>query len=383
MNPEIASILGDVFRERFGGRPEFLVRSPGRVNLIGEHTDYNDGFVLPMAIDRASFIALRARPTPKLSLYSIDQHELLELDLTDLERGDPSWREYPKAMAWVLGRAGYSLLGFEAVSLGQVPLGAGLSSSASFELALARAFQVAGGHIWGGKSLALLAQAAENEWIGVSSGIMDPFVCALGRAGHALLVDCRSLEYETLPMPPGLSVVVLDTTTRRGLVTSAYNQRRHECERGARLLGVPTLRDADELTLSARGHLLDLTLRRRVEHVLSENERTLRAREALLRGDTELLGRLLDESHRSLRELYEVSSPALDGIVQIARSVKGCFGARMTGAGFAGCALALVEGPKTESFVAEVTRRYCAELGVEPVLYVCGPAAGAEVTAFA
>ncbi|MBX6364604.1 MAG: galactokinase [Gemmatimonadetes bacterium] len=367
------------FAERFGGAPTFVVRAPGRVNLIGEHTDYNDGFVLPIAIDREVRIALRPRGDGRVVLRSLDYDETLVLEPAAVRRTGAGWGEYVKGVAWALREAGLTAAGWEGVMAGDVPRGAGLSSSAAVELAALRAFAAAGGLPWRPLEMARLGQRVENAWIGVASGIMDQTVIAAGRAGHALLIDCRSLAIEPAPLPDGAAVVVLDTGTRRGLVGSAYNDRRRQCEAAARHFGVAALRDVALDGFRERAAGLDPVTHRRARHVVTENDRTLRAADAMRRGDVAGLGRLMDASHASLRDDFQVTNAALDAIVEIARAQPGCHGARMTGAGFGGCAVALVDADAAAAFVAEVGRRYAALTGLRAECYVCQAADGASV----
>lgn len=383
MSPEPLEQVVQAFRARYGTAPTHVVRGPGRVNLIGEHTDYNGGFVLPMAIDRATWMAVRATGHRQVRVHSLAHSETLDFDLDRLSKASPSWREYPKAVAWALADARFELRSFDAVSVCQVPMGAGLSSSASFELALARAFQVVSGYDWDPVRQAVLCQRAENAWIGVNSGVMDPLIAATGIAGHATLIDCRSLLAEALPLPRGTLVVVMDTATRRDLTESAYNTRRDECERAARHFGLSTLRDLSPDVFEVRSHELTPEIRHRVRHVLSENHRTLRARDAMRQGDARRLGALIDQSHVSLRDDFEVSTRELNCIVDIARRLPGCLGARMTGAGFGGCAMALVQVDGAQAFVDEVARAYQQATKLKPAIYVCRAAAGASVTSLA
>ncbi|MCD4726587.1 MAG: galactokinase [Pirellulales bacterium] len=386
------------FANRFGHLPNWIVRAPGRVNLIGEHTDYNDGFVLPMAIDRAVWIALRPRDDRIVSVYSIDYDETGEFSLDELVmpaikprpsvappsatdgRGFISgWIEYLKGTAWSLQEAGHRLTGWDGVLAGDVPLGAGLSSSAALEMAVARAFAAAGKLPWEPAEMAKLGQRAENQWVGVNCGIMDQLISAAGRAGNALLIDCRSLQTEPVPLPQGTSVVVLDTSTRRGLVDSAYNERRRQCEQAARLLDVHALRDATTERLERSADKMDPAVLSRARHVIAENDRTLLAAAAMRRGDAAELGRLMHQSHRSLRDDYEVSSDALNAMVECASAQRECFGARMTGAGFGGCAVALVRAEATDDFARDVAAAYERKTGHSPAVYVCQAADGAEV----
>jgi galactokinase len=374
------------FGQRFGASPTFLARAPGRVNLIGDHTDYNDGFVLPMAIDRSVWIALRPRGDRRVVVYSVDFAERAGFDLdaemsSALAEGERrGWIEYVHGVAWSLREAGYPLgRGWDGVAAGDVPVGAGLSSSAALELATARAFAGLGGVAWEPISMARLAQRAENEWVGVNCGIMDQLISSAGIAGHALLIDCRSLATRAVPIPSEAAVVVLDTSTRRGLVDSAYNERRAQCEAAATFFGVPALRDVDATAFAARAAELDPTIRKRARHVVTENERTLAAATALEGADVGRVGELMDESHSSLRDDFEVSRPELDTMVRLARTHDGCYGARMTGAGFGGCAVALIDGAAAQDFAREVTRRYAAEVGLQPAVYVCTASQGASL----
>lgn len=366
------------FEQRFGTRPSLLVRAPGRVNLIGEHTDYNDGFVLPMAIDRAVWIALRPRDDRQVHVYSLDFDEAADFDLDALKHENAGWAEYVKGVAWALQEAGEYLHGWEGVLAGDVPVGAGLSSSAALEMATARAFAEVSGWTWEPAQMAKVGQRAENAWVGVNCGIMDQMISAAGQASHALLIDCRSLAAEVVPLPPGTRVVVLDTATRRGLVDSAYNQRRAQCEEAAHFFGVPALRDVTLEAFEARAAELEPLTRRRARHVITENARTLAAAAAMRQGDAAALGHLMDASHTSLRDDFEVSSTALNQMVEIARQQPGCFGARMTGAGFGGCAVALVAAEAAESLAAAVTTRYQQATGRQPNVYICTATDGAS-----
>src|SRR5690348_11587120 len=300
------------FERRFGGEPEFCARAPGRVNLIGDHTDYNDGFVLPMAIDREVWFAVRARADRRVKVHSLDFHQDASFALDDGGARKGGWVEYVRGVAWALEENGRPTRGWEGVAAGDVPLGAGLSSSAALELAAARTFAAVSGVVWQPVAMARLAQRAENEWVGVNCGIMDQLISAAGAAGHALLIDCRSLETRSVAIPDSAAVVVLDTGTRRGLVDSAYNERRSQCEQAAAFFGVPALRDVDLATFQSRESELDPITRRRARHVITENARTVAAAELLEKGDVAAVGLLMDQSHVSLRDDFEVSRPELD-----------------------------------------------------------------------
>lgn len=368
-------ILAD-FSSRYGAGAAAVVRSPGRVNLIGEHTDYNDGYVFPMAIDLATWIALRPRDDGRLVLHALDHDETLECDLSNLTREAMSWREYPRGVAHVLREAGYTLRGWEGVTACDIPMGTGLSSSASYELAVARAFAHVSGLAWDPKKMALLCQKAENDWVGVQCGVMDQMICALGEEGKAVFIDCRSLETQSAPLPKETSVLILDTGTRRGLVDSAYNERREQCRAAAAHFNVPALRDLDVKTFVSRADELDEVTRKRSRHVVSENQRTRHALEAMKNDDAVRLGRLMNESHISLRDDFEVTNRELDIMARIARAQKGCLGARMTGAGFGGCAIALVHASEAVPLARAIGIAYREESGLEPAVYVTSPAKG-------
>lgn len=350
-----------------------MIRAPGRVNLIGEHTDYNDGFVLPMAIEQTTWLALRARDDRSVRVASVG-HADIDFQLDNMEPGTGSWAEYLKGVAWSLGGR---LSGWEGALATDIPIGAGLSSSASLEIATSLAFASVSDQTWEPKAAARTCQRAENEWVGVGSGIMDQLIVATAEAGCASLIDCRSLEVKNAPLPQDIAVVILDTGTRRQLVGSEYDQRLASCQRAAAAAGVTALRDLSPPDLTMLVHLVDEATFRRARHVVTENARTQDAAVALLAGDIDRFGELMSESHRSLRDDYEVSTDALEAIVRAAFETLGCIGARMTGAGFGGCAVALVYDGATADFIATVTHRYLAATGICPVLYVTKAAAGA------
>lgn len=360
------------------------MRAPGRVNLIGEHTDYNDGFVMPLAIERATWLALRRRTDGRVVLHSTDFGDSDELDLAlvnQKEANGASWSGYLRGVAWSMNQRFSQLDGWEGVSMTTIPIGSGLSSSASFELAVAGAFAAAGDLEWDAKRMAVICHKAEVEWVGVNCGMMDHLASAEGKAGYALLIDCRSLESRAIPLPSGLLVVILDTGKPRTLAGSAYNERRAQCEEASRLLGVNSLRDASLDMLERGKSLMSSVIYRRARHVITENDRTLRAATAMQEGDATLLGNLMVESHQSLRDDYEVSCRELDLMVEASLAVEGCVGARMTGAGFGGCAVALVEENALEDFLARVSRAYQSATGIEPKLYATVATDGVEVDA--
>ncbi|MFV9672792.1 MAG: galactokinase [Acidimicrobiia bacterium] len=365
-----------LFRDHFGVDPEFVVRTPGRVNLIGEHTDYNDGFVLPMAIDRSVWIALRTRNDRIVRIVS-SGHPETEFDLDGLVPGIDGWAEYVKGVAWSIGSAGLS--GWDGAVASDIPIGAGLSSSAALEIAATLIFATVSGEKWDPIASALAAQHAENEWVGVSCGIMDQLIVATACEGHATLIDCRTLELAPVPLPDDVAIVILDTGTRRQLVDSEYDERRRACERAAEAASVPALRDLSVADLGALSDLVDEVTFRRARHIVTENDRTIEAASALGSGDTARFGQLMAASHRSLRDDFQVSSEALDLMVEIASGVDGCLGARMTGAGFGGCAVALVAASGAAAFVNEVVESYASATGLDPKAYVTGAASGAGI----
>ena len=377
----------DAFANRYGGEVACVARAPGRVNLIGEHTDYNDGFVMPLAIDRAAWIAMRPRDDGIVSVHSLDYDATETFSVAadqPLTKGAISWVEYIKGVAWVLQEAGYPLTGWDGVLCGDVPQGAGLSSSAALEVVTARSFAASSGFEWDPVKMAIFGQRSENRWMGVNCGIMDQMISATGRAGHAMMIDCRIVVTDRagdaltpVPLPPGTSIVVLDTATRRGLVDSKYNERRAQCEAAAKFFGVMALRDVDLGRFNAECSGLDEVTRRRARHVISENTRVLAAAEAMRRGDIVSLGMQMVESHKSLRDDYEVSSDALNLMVELSLAETCCFGARMTGAGFGGCAMALVDAASAGEFATRIAAEYEKQSQLTPNVYVCTATDGA------
>lgn len=376
----IADLVSNRFATLFGEAPAFLIRAPGRVNLIGEHTDYNDGFVLPMAIDRAVWIAMQPRADRQVIIHSLNFDDVARIDLDDLRRQNFGWHEYVKGVAHIM-QVEHPLTGWEGVLAGDVPIGAGLSSSAAVEMAAARAFAATAHLPWDPTRMARVGQRAENEWVGINCGIMDQMISAAGRRDHALLIDCRSLKTQAVPLPPETVVVVLDTATRRGLVDSAYNERRAQCETAAAYFGVPALRDVDMATFESAGNGLDPVVWRRARHVISENERTLAAAKAMQGGDAAEMGRLMNASHVSMRDDFEISRDEMDVMVALAQAEPVCYGARMTGGGFGGAAVALVRAVEAKPFAAAVAAAYQRATGLEPQIYICKATDGAAVVA--
>jgi galactokinase len=373
------------FRARYGYAPAIVASAPGRVNLIGEHTDYNEGFVLPMAIDRAVAVAAAQRPDRLLRMYAENIQDSVSAPLDDLYPSSRStWSNYVKGVASQLERAGDRLPGMDLCIRGNIPRGAGLSSSAAIELASALAFQAAGGHHRPLLHLARLCQRAENEFVGIRCGIMDQLVSAVAREGHAALIDCRTLLVEFVPFPAGAVILVFDSGVRRALADSAYNARHDECAAAAAAIakevpGVTALRDVTRAAFDAAGATLEPTLRKRARHVVSEDDRVLQAVAALKSSNLDRTGKLMYESHMSLRDDFEVSTPELDAIVDLAATCEGVFGARMTGAGFGGSAITLVSAGNADAVGTCVAAKYRHRTGKSIPALACRPAPGARV----
>jgi galactokinase len=373
------------FDERFGASGRRIAVAPGRVNLIGEHTDYNDGFVLPMAIGKAAVVVFRPRDDRLLRAYSVAFDEQQQISLDALRApGGSGWLSYVAGVAWAFASEGLATRGLDVVVDGDVPLGAGLSSSAALELATARALAEAASVPWDAVRMAKLGQKAENRYVGMNCGIMDQFASAACEQGKALLLDCRSLETQAVPVPARAAVVVMDTGARRKLAGSAYNDRRAACERVVAAISrtrreVRALRDVSLSQLEAARASLDPTDFQRASHVVPENTRPVELAKAFAQDDLALAGRLMNDSHASLRDLYAVSCEELDQITEIARRQPSCYGARMTGAGFGGCAVALVDAAAVEAFSAAVLSAYQAKVDLPAALYPCRPQAGARL----
>lgn len=371
------------FQTRFGEFPAFIVRAPGRVNLLGEHTDYNEGFVLPVAVDRAAWVAASPRLDPVAHIAALDIGEEVTFPLNPVPPREGNWADYPRGVAWALGERGFSLSGLNAVLTSDVPIGAGLSSSAAVEVAFAWTWRTLSNLPLDRTELALLCQRAENEYVGVRCGIMDQMASVWGREGHAILLDCRTLEVEHVPIPPGVSIVVADTLVRRELAASEYNRRRRECEEAVRILaqylpGIRALRDVTPEDLDRFGHHLPPVLLKRARHVVHSNARVLAAVQAFRAGDLVAVGAAMRRSHISLRDDYEVSSPELDTLAEAAWEVPGCYGARLTGAGFGGCIVALADAGAVDELERHLKRVYEARFGRTPTVLVCQPSQGAQ-----
>jgi len=371
------------FQEMFGASPR-IFRAPGRVNVIGEHTDYNDGFVMPAAIEFYTWVAAAKRGDRVLEAYSDRFDEKITLSL-DALAGPPRrhWGDFIRGVAAVLQNAGYNLAGCNLVIHGDVPLGAGLSSSASLEVASALALISLSEIDVPRLELVKLCQKAEHQYVGTLCGIMDQFIAVFGAAGHALMLDCRSLEYQLLPIPRDILLLVCNSMVRHELASGEYNRRRADCEEGVKLLqhhlpGIRALRDVGVEDLEAWKQVLPATIYRRCRHIVTENQRVLAAAKALQSGDADRFGHLMYQSHASLRDDYQVSCRELDLLVDLASSSPGVYGARMTGGGFGGCTVNLLRANASASFKEHIVRRYQEATGIIPEIYVCEPAQGAH-----
>jgi galactokinase len=378
--------LRRAFTEGFGIAPELIARAPGRVNLIGEHTDYSDGFVMPMAINRDVLVAVRRRSDRMVRLQSVDFAGTSTFDLGSPIAHDPdyAWADYPRGVVHILRDVGASIGGFDLALAGNVPYGAGLSSSAAVEMATIQALDALFHLNLAAFEKAKLGQRAEREFVGVACGIMDQAISVAGVAGHALMLDCRSLATTLVPMGAGIAVVVTDTAVVRGLVGSKYNDRRAECEAAtthfARRRGeVSALRDVDLDELVGAADALNPVVFRRARHVVTENARVLAAEAAFRAGNLAEVGRLMVASHRSLRDDFEVTVPELDCLVELACAEAGVYGARMTGAGFGGCTVALMPTDAVDAYVAHVVPAYTAKTGLTPRVFTCEASDGATV----
>ena len=371
------------FKAHFGGE-SVLYRAPGRVNLIGEHTDYNEGFVLPAAIDSYCWVAAAPRNNGKITVYSENFGHAAEASLENLWRQKKNnWADYPLGVAWALQEAGITVPGANLYIKGDVPLGSGLSSSAAIEVAVGYALLGLCGKSIDRTALAVICQRAENEYVGARCGIMDQFVCCHASAGHALLIDCRSLESRALRLPEDIRMVVCNTMVRHEHSAGEYNARRAECEQGVRRLtevmpGIRSLRDVSATELETHRERLTEVVYRRCRHIVTENARVLKMVESLEAGDLQKVAELMSESHASLRDDYEVSCRELDLMVEIASGLPGVHGARMTGGGFGGCTVNLVEADAAENFRKTVAEVYEHKTGLRPEILICEAASAAE-----
>jgi galactokinase len=371
------------FEDSFGSKPRIFC-APGRVNLLGEHTDYNEGFVMPCAIGFSTRVAISSRPDRKLVIHSEEFSEQYEFDLDNLPvQGKGVWSDYVVGVAVMLQQMGQKTPGASLLVRGEVPIGAGLSSSAAIEVASALALMSLNGTQLSLPEVAKLCQRTENVFIGARVGIMDQFISCLGKAGHALLLDCRSLEFKLIPVPEGVRLVICNTMVKHEHASGAYNRRREECDEGVKILtrwypGIRALRDVSVEQLERHVAEMPATIYKRCLHVVAENRRVQEGAQYLTDGEVGRFGDLMRKSHRSLRDLFEVSCRELDVMAEIAESLKGYCGGRMTGGGFGGCTVNLVKTNDAQKFAAQIAERYQAAIGIKPDIYVCSAANGAS-----
>jgi len=377
------STIIDRFQEYFTGLPR-VFSAPGRVNLIGEHTDYNEGFVFPMAVEYSVDVAVRPRTDRQVNVRSENMDDSISFSLDNNTEKRGHWSDYTAGVARMLEVEGIRLTGADLLIDSAVPIGAGLSSSAAIEVASALAFLSTVNKEMDKRALALLCQAAENQFVGMNCGIMDQFVSLYGKKEHALFLDCRSLEYLQVPLPSDqVMIVISNTMVKHELGASEYNKRRAECEEGVRILkkdypDIQALRDVTLKEFEKSKQLLPEAVRKRCRHVISEDQRVLDSLKALEKGDFKRFGRLMNSSHDSLKVDYEVSCPELDIMVEIARKLTGCLGARMTGGGFGGCTVNLVTNDEVDNFCSQVGLRYEETTGIKPDVYISIPSQGAR-----
>lgn len=375
--------LGQKFAGMFGGQPA-VFSAPGRVNLIGEHTDYNDGFVMPSAIGLRTEVAISHASEAKLRIYSQDFPESFEFDSNNLpQRATGAWCDYILGIAVALQKSGQAPRGANIFVQSEIPIGAGLSSSAAIEVASALALLSLNRTILPLEDVARLCQRTENTFIGARVGIMDQFVSCLGKAGHVLFLDCRSLDFEFIPIPGTVKLVICNTMVKHQHAGGEYNRRREECEEGVRIFAkwypeIRALRDLSVAQLKQHAQDVPPIIYKRCQHVVEENQRVRDAASCLRVDDLNGFGQLMRESHRSLRDLYEVSCRELDIMAEAAEGLPGCYGSRMTGGGFGGCTINLVEATNAELFADEISARYQRSVGIKPGVYICSAADGAR-----
>ncbi len=370
-----------VFTDTFGYVPTHTIQAPGRVNLIGEHTDYNDGFVLPCAIDYKTIIACAKRNDHQVCVVAVDyenQQDSFSLDVPILSVKEPMWANYVRGVVKHLQQRDTSFGGVDMVIASDVPQSAGLSSSASLEVTVATVFQQLYHLKLDGVAIAVNGQDAENQFVGCNCGIMDQLISAMGKKDHAMLLDCRNLGTRSVSMPKEIAVVIINSNFRRNLVGSEYNTRREQCETGARFFAQPALRDVDIDQFKAVEHELDPQVAKRVRHVLTEDARTVEAADALSRGDLKRIGELMAESHASMRNDFEITVPPIDALVEIVKAEIGDRGGvRMTGGGFGGCVVSLMPFDLVDQVKTAVMEQYEAKTGIKETFYVCTASEGA------
>jgi len=374
------------FIKQYGIEPHWFVAAPGRVNLIGEHTDYNDGFVLPMAIERYTMIAAAPGEESEATVFSVNKNGNAGI-LTDGSSKPPkrvAWSSYVQGTVQYAFEAGFKVPPFKAVINSDVPLGGGLSSSASLEVAVATLVEAMTGQQFEPVQKALICQKAEHHYAHMPCGIMDQLIAVLGQPGHVMLLDCRSKQPQMIPLTDSIvSVLIVNSNVRHNLTGSEYPDRRRQCEKAAKLLGVPMLRDATLPQLESARNRFDQepdgnVCYRRARHVITENDRTTAMASTLMKKDWTICGQLMGASHQSMKDDFEITCPEIDSLVEIAQGTKGVFGSRMTGGGFGGCTVSLIETSRTEEILQEVTRRYQSATDIKPIAFVTRPAQGAN-----
>lgn len=389
MNPQ--DLAYEFFLAKFGKQPAFVSRAPGRVNLLGEHVDYNDGFVLPAAIDRATYVAFASSESNITTIWAANYKQQAVFSTQSIQKKQqiddsplPEWAYYPAGVMWSLQEAQLDVPGMNAVFSSDVPCGAGLSSSASVEMAFGIAWSKLGGWSIAPLELAKLGQKAENKYVGVNCGIMDQFASACGEVDRLLYLDCRSLTWDSYPLPQNVAIVVADTSIRRKLSCGEYNKRRNACDEAVKRLKVDlphitSLRDVDLIIFNKLASKLPLEVEKRARHVVEEIERSKKGISLLEKGDMDQFGELMNACHTSLRDFFEVSSPELDIMVHVAQSMPECYGARLTGAGFGGCTVSLVQLEKADAFAQSLAIGYEAQTKIHPEIYVCRASEGASL----
>nr|WP_062665827.1 galactokinase [Grimontia celer] len=381
MTTDLETITSAAFSQHFGDAPSHLIQAPGRVNLIGEHTDYNDGFVLPCAIDYQTVIAASRRDDDLVKVVALDygnEEDSFSLDEDIAFLPEKMWANYVRGVVDCLKKRGLVFGGANLVISGNVPQGAGLSSSAALEVVVGQTFQLLYGLPISQAEIALNGQKAENEFVGCNCGIMDQLISAEGQADHALLIDCRSLKTKPVSMPEDIAVVIINSNKKRGLVDSEYNTRRRQCEEASSFFEVKALRDVSLDTLNERREALDDVVFRRARHVITENQRTLDAADALRLGDMTALSALMAESHTSMRDDFEITVNEIDTLVEIVKEAIGeQGGVRMTGGGFGGCVVSLVPAALVETVKSAVEMHYEKATGLRAEIYVCHASEGA------
>ena len=374
----ITKSITNRFKQHFSEKPR-IFQAPGRVNLIGEHTDYNDGFVFPIAINRTTKIAIAKKDNRLLTIWSEDFKEIITIDLDDNSTKRGHWSDYIAGIAFILEREGYKLVGANIYIESDVPVGAGLSSSAALEVSTAYALLTINNYPINKTKLALLCQRAENEYVGMNCGIMDQFIACYGQAGKAMFLDCRTLDFELVSLnSDDIQIIICNTMVKHELSASEYNIRRKECELGVERIAlaypeIKALRDVSLTQFHSLKNGLSETIRKRCFHVIGENQRVLMSKSNLQQHDLLAFGKLMNASHESLKNDYDVSCTELDIMVNIAKSLPGVLGARMTGGGFGGCTVNLVKKENVENFCHEISTQYFEKRKLQPEIYICFP----------